>query len=347
MAEGWFYDGRSAVRRGTRVEAAPEGVSIVPETGEVSVVAAAELTHVETRADAEIYGRKDSPGWRLGIVRPVPPELAASLPGPIVYGGIIDRLGLPKALAIGAVVSAAILLIGYMAPRWLAPLVPFSWERKFGNALVGDLGQKFCASGTGQQALDKLARRLSPKAADYKVRVVDVPMVNAVALPGGTIVIFKPLLLEAESPDEVAGILGHEIGHVEQRHVTEAMIRHYGLSMLISSFGGTTGANIEMLASANYSRGAEREADAASIHALGRAGISPRPTARFFERLGKVEKGIGRLAEPLSYLASHPLSEERRKRFDQSFERRRSYTPSLSSEEWRALRNICQGKARR
>lgn len=347
MAEGWLYDGRSAVRRTARVEAGSEGLSITPEGGQPFIARTGELTHVETRADAEIYGRADSPGWRLGIVRPVPPGLAAALPGRIVYGGIIDRIGLPKAVAIGAVISAAILLVGYMAPRWLAPLVPVSWERKFGNALVGDLGGKFCASGTGQQALDKLARRLSPTAADYKVRVVDLPMVNAVALPGGNIVIFKPLLLEAESPDEVAGILGHEIGHIEERHVTEAMIRHYGLSMLISSFGGTTGANIEMLASANYSRGAEREADTASIQALGRASISPRPTARFFERLSKVEKGIGRLAEPLSYLGSHPLSEERRKRFDTSFERGRGYTPSLSAEEWEALRNICPGRPKR
>ena len=324
-----------------------DGLQVVPEAGENLLIARGELTHIESRGDSEIYGRADAQGWRLGVLRPVPPEVAAMLPDKVVYGGLIDRLGLPKALVIGAVASALILVGGYFAPRFLAPLVPFSWEQKFGDVVVGDLGQKFCAGSAGQIALDKLAGKLSPQAGQYKVRVVNVPIVNAFALPGGNIVLFKPLLAEAESPDEVAGVLAHEIAHIEKRHVTEAMIRHYGLSVLLSSFGGSTGANIETLTSANYSRRAEREADQGSIDALNRANISPRPTSRFFERMAKGERMIGRLAEPLSYLGSHPLSEQRRKQFDTSFDPRRRYAPSLSAEEWQALRNICPAAARR
>jgi Zn-dependent protease with chaperone function len=329
------------------VEPAGDGLTVTPESGESIGLAPRELTHIESRSEAEVYGRPEAQGWRLGILRPIAPEIAALLPGKVVYGGPIDRLGLPKALLIGAVASAVVLTAGYFAPRFLAPLVPFSWEQRFGNVLVGDLGRKFCAGPEGQKALDTLAARLSPEARRYKVRVVDVPMGNAVALPGGNIVLFKPLLRQAGHPDEVAGVLAHEIAHIEKRHVTEAMIRHYGLSILLSTFGGTTGANIETLASASYSRGAEREADQGSIDALARANISPRPTSRFFGRLAKGERVIGRLAEPLSYLGSHPLSEQRRKQFEASFDPKRRYAPSLSAQEWRALRDICPAPPKR
>jgi len=347
MALGWLYDGRSALRHEVRIETADAGLRIEPEAGEAVWVPTGDLEHLESRSDSELYGHKEWHGWRLGIAAPVPPEIAASLPGKVVYGGIVDRLGLGKTLLIGAGISAAILFLGHSAPRWLAPHVPFAWEQKFGNALVGDLGNKFCTGGGGQQALDKLTRKLTPRAGRYKVRVVDIPMVNAVALPGGTVVLFRPLLKEAESADEVAGVLGHEIAHIEKRHVTEAMIRHYGLSLLISSLGGTTGTNINALTSANYTRAAEREADGGSIQALERANISPRATARFFERLTKRERGLGRLAEPLSYLSTHPLSAERRKRFEASARTGREYRPSLSPEEWESLKNICGGVARR
>jgi Zn-dependent protease with chaperone function len=328
MAQGWLYDGRSALRHDVRIQTR-------------------DLMHLESRPHSELYSHKERHGWRLGIAVPVPPEIASSLPGRIVYGGIIDRLGLGKTLLIGTVASAAILYVGHSAPRWLAPHVPFAWEQKFGNALVGDLGNKFCTGSGGQQALDRLTAKLSPSAGRFKVRVVDIPMVNAVALPGGTIVLFKPLLQEAESADEVAGVLGHEVAHIEKRHVTEAMIRHYGLSLLISSLGGTTGTNINALTSANYTRAGEREADEGSIEALRRANISPRPTAGFFERLTKREPGLGRLAEPLSYVSTHPLSAERRRRFEANFQPRRQYEPSLSPEEWNALKNICGGGGRR
>lgn len=314
---------------------------IQPENGESLGVAGGELRHVESRSDVEIFGRLGDEGWRLGILRPVAADIGALLPDKVVYGGWIDRLGLARTLAVAAFLSGLLLTAGYFAPRLLAPLVPLAWEQKFGNLLVGDLGKRFCSAPDGQDALDRLAAKLSPEAGHYKVRVVDLPMVNAVALPGGNIVLFKPLLKEAESPDEVAGVLAHEIAHIERRHVTEAMIRHYGLGVILASFGGATGASIETLASAGYSRSAESEADQGSVAALARANISPRPTSRFFDRLGKGERALGRLAEPLSYLASHPLSAERRERFEESFDPRRRYAASLSERDWKALRDIC------
>jgi beta-barrel assembly-enhancing protease len=340
MATGYYYDGETAVRHVVDVQPAAGGLNISGPTFE-RLIPADEIRHLESRRDAEIYGESDRGGWRLGIDKPIPAEIAGLLPSPRVYGGWIDRIGLVRAMVIGLVLSAAVILVAQFVPRWVAPMVPRSWERSFGDALVGDFGQKFCAAPGGQAALDRLGAKLG-RAPGTRIRVVNVPIVNAAALPGGTIVIFHELLDEAEGPDEVAGVLAHEIAHVENRDVTELMIRQLGFSMLISTIGGTTGSNVEMLTSARYSRRAEARADADAIAALRRANISPLGTARFFERLAKVERSAPGLARTLAYLSSHPLSDERRREFERS-QAKQTYAPALDAREWRDLKGICRG----
>lgn len=340
MAEAWLYDGESAVRQAVSLEPAEGGLVIVAD-GAAPFRPGDGFVHVESRSDVELYGRTDVPGWRLGVPKPLDPAIAALLPGRRVYGRWIDRIGLTRALLAGAVLSGLILLAGHNAPAWLAPLVPESLEQRFGDALVGDLGGQFCAGPGGQAALDKLAAKLSLKPRRLKVRVVDMPVVNAVALPGGNIVIFRELLAEADGPDEVAGVLGHEIAHIENRDTTQAMIRQYGFSLVITALGGTTGGNIDMLASAGYSRAAESKADEGAIAALRRANISPLPTAAFFKRLAAEEAALGRFGQGLSYMSSHPMSDERRRRFEASAERGHRHKPALTRDEWDALADIC------
>jgi predicted Zn-dependent protease len=226
-------------------------------------------------------------------------------------------------------------------PAVAAPYVPPSWEKKFGDSLVGDYGGRFCTGPGGQAALDKLALRLSPGAKEMKVRVVSAGIVNAAAFPGGNILIFDELLKQADGPDELAGVLAHEIAHVEERHTTETMIRQLGIGIFVAGFGGTTGANVETLLSASYSRGSEAEADEVAIEALRRANISPLGTAGFFERLAKQEGALGGAAQPLSYLSSHPMSAERQKQFRDSAVKGRAYRPALAPAEWEALTKIC------
>ena len=335
---GWLYDGESAIRHEVRVGASGRELLIDLADGRHVAVPADRLVHSESRHDAEIYGRSDVPGWRLGLVDPGA-EIHALLPHRQVYGRWIDRLGLVRAMVIGIVLSGAVLFAASRFPAWAAPLVPMEWEKKFGDALVGDFGGRFCKGPGGQAALRKLAARLSPDASSLNIRVADIPMVNAAALPGGNIVIFRKLLDEAEGPDEVAGVLAHEIAHVEERHVTEALLRELGVGVVIAAFGGGTGANIQSLLSARYSRDAEREADSAAIQSLARAGVSPIPAAHFFERMGKAE---GRLAEGLAYLSSHPPSAERQRQFRKSAVRGKAYRPALSEAEWKALTRICR-----
>jgi beta-barrel assembly-enhancing protease len=344
--EAWLYDGDTAVRHDVGIGASGDLVVIRFADGDSINVPASEFTHIETRPGCDVYGRRGLTGWRLLFPGGVPAALAEILPAERRFGRWIDRIGLVPATIIGIAISGAVLFSLAFLPKWLAPHVPRSWEEQFGSALVGDFGGRVCENVAGQESLDRLAARLAPGAARLKIRVVDIGISNAVALPGGNIVIFNALLREADGPDEIAGILAHEIAHIERRHVTEAMIRNMGLGLIVAAFGGPTGANVETMLAASYSRDAERNADAEAALMLSRAGISPLPTAEFFGRLAEQEAKLGGLVEGLSYISTHPMSNERRNMFREAARPGRSYRPALNEEEWDALINICDADAR-
>lgn len=341
MVQAWLYDGESALRHPVTVERRQSELAIRFEDGDVLALAPAQLCHIESRSDHEVYGRPNMQGWRLGIPAAEVPPLAAVLPQRQRYGRLIDRIGLVPAVAAGVAVSAVVLLAALNLPKLLAPHIPASWEKSYGEALVGDFGGKYCNGPGGQAALNKLAGRISPDAGKLNIRVVNIDIVNAAALPGGNIVLFEELLTEAKGPDEVAGVLAHEISHVERRHVTQAMIRDLGLGLVVSAFGGTTGGSIDGLLSAGHSRGAEREADADAIAGLRRARISPLATAGFFERMAKQEERFGKVATGLSYMSTHPMSAQRQKAFRDSAVAGTAYSPALTGDEWEALSKIC------
>jgi len=332
-AAAWLHDGHSAIRHDVTV--AIEGDALLVE-GFGSVA----LKHLQ-RLDAAglLFGRKDLAGWRLGFDIAPPDAILWRLPSPGHYGGPIDRIGLWAAVAIFAVLSVLVVLGAIRGLDLVARAIPYSWEQKLGDAISGDFAERACRSAAGQQALDALAKRLSPSDKPMRIGVVNIPLVNAVALPGGRILIFRGLIDKAASPDEVAGVLAHEIGHVEHRHVMIALLRRFGVGLLIGS-GGRAGEYGQALLESRYSRKAESEADAYSIAHLRQAGISPQATADFFARLGKGEPNMPGF---MVYLASHPPSAERRKRFAEGATTMGATRPALTISEWTAVRAMCGG----
>jgi len=336
----WHYDGRTATRHA--VTAAIEGDNLLLDTGER--VPLADLVPMGDRKTT-VFRHRTQEGWRLGFDQPPPPEWIAALPSQEHHGGIIDRIGIVPALLGGALLAAAILYGLATGTTLLAYLIPERWEVAFGNSLTGDLGGRICTAPAGQKALDTLATRLTTDGKPIRIRVVDLGIVNAAAMPGRQIVVLRGLIDKAKSPDEIAGVLGHEIGHVEHRHVMAALLRDFGLSLLL---GGADGGTIAQgLLSSRYTRGAEREADEAAIAGMARAHISPLATAAFFERMSREEKPFGKAAVMLSYISSHPLSEDRRRRFSASFAKTQRYSPALSAGEWQAVRAMCGAAGKR
>jgi predicted Zn-dependent protease len=153
--------------------------------------------------------------------------------------------------------------------------------------------------------------------------------------------VFKKLLTDANSPDEVAGVLAHEMGHAISRHPTQAVARSMGLSLvfnvLMGGLGsGAAGAAGEALVSSAYSRDAERDADSIALDILSGAQISPKGFADFFDRMAK---GEGSTTRALSFISTHPPSDERAKA---ALDATTANThPALSPRNWAALKSIC------
>lgn len=341
-----LYDGQSAIRHEVEVRREGDALALDGADGRAERVPLAELFLVERRGGELTLGRHGIDGWRLRVPPPVDPALDAAFPRTHGYGRWVDRLGLWPAMGAFTAVSAAVLALGWFAPGLLAPLVPVAVEEAYGSALVGDFGGKYCTNAAGQEALAKLVARLDPDPSDLKVRVVDFDMVNAAALPGGQIVLFDELIETVEGPDELAGVLAHEIAHVRERHVTAALLRQFGIGIFTATLGGNVGSNVDGFVALSFTRGAEREADAEAIARLNAARISPAPTADFFADLAAKEGGMGELPA-MAYLSSHPLSAERKRLFEEAADKRIAYAPALSPAEWQALKAICAAPKRR
>jgi len=343
MTRGIHFDGLTADQHEVTVEAEGDAL-ILRRDGPRVAVPVSELKVIDEDSATLTLSRTGTPGWRLILQKPIDGATRAILPRADRYGSWIDRIGLGRATATLGAVAGVVLFIGYSAPAWLAPLVPASWERNLGTALVGDFGDNACRDPAAKAALQKMAARIEPHApAPIAMTLIDVGIFNAAALPGGQIVVFDGALEETENPDAMAGVLAHEIAHVRRHHVTQALIRELGIGALIRLFAGGVGANAEQLVSLSYTRANEAEADADAITALGRANIDPRPTAALFEKL---DKEAGSL-DAIEWLNSHPRSEERARKFAASYRPDRPYQPSLTAADYAVIRKACPAKRHR
>jgi Zn-dependent protease with chaperone function len=338
------YDGQKAVKRKVEVQVVGSQFYVLENEQRTGPFAFADVAYVTKQGDADVYGLAGHDGWRLMLSGPVPSELAALLPAPRRYGGWVDRLGLGKAVIAFALTSAAAIAVVLFSPQWLAPLIPDSVDDQLGDALVGDFGGRFCHTPAGDAALQKLVASLDDNPQDLRVEVANIDMLNAVALPGGNVILFDGLLKQARSPDEVAGVLAHEIGHVREKHVMQALLRQMGLAVVLGGVDGNSGAMVNNLLAMSYSRDAEAEADAHSMQMLGNANISPVGTASFFDRLSQLDGSKGAVkynVEITSYLSSHPLSASRKDAFEKSIVKGKNYKPALTPSEWTELKTMC------
>lgn len=336
-----WYDGHSAYRHtGHAVWGGGNGFALEPDAGERELLAFTDLRHVDARRGEQVYAKLSAPDFRLTFTGDLPSGFAEALPGAERYGGWVDRIGLGKAVLGFAVISAAVVAAVLTAPEWLGPRVPESWERKMGEAMVGDFGNRLCETPAGNQALAKLVEAVDPAQEKVRVGVANLEMVNAVALPGGQVLIFDGLIQDAESAEEIAGVLAHEVGHVRERHVMTAVLRQFGLSILASGFNSNFAEGAYGIASMGYSREAEREADQYARDRMREASISPLGAAGFFERMAEQYGDDEEGSAVVGWIATHPSSAERAKAFRDSA--KGTYPPVLTEAEFGALKTMCE-----
>ncbi len=166
-------------------------------------------------------------------------------------------------------------------------------------------------AGPRHDAVTAIAARLLAPGSDYDYVwfVADDASVNAFALPGGVVVVHDGLISATATAEELAGVLAHEIQHVELRHGLHAVVRQAGLAVAIALVTGDATGTLageigRQLVGLKFSRDAEREADATGLRRLLAAGIDPQGMIRFFDTLG----GGG---APVEFLSTHPGSEGR------------------------------------
>ena len=159
----------------------------------------------------------------------------------------------------------------------------------------------------------RLSKRSQRSQLDYTFRVVDSPIINAFALPGGYVYITRGIMAHFNSEDELAGVMGHEIGHVVARHGAEQMSRQQlaglglGLGSLLSErfrdFADAAGMGVSLLF-LKFSREQESEADLLGVEYSTELGYNAHRMAAFFETLKRQSEGSGQ-ALP-SFLSTHP-----------------------------------------
>jgi predicted Zn-dependent protease len=190
-------------------------------------------------------------------------------------------------------------------------------EEKLGDLFwehLGDEGDQITDTLT-VAAMDSLVSRLCDANGlprdHVKVHVFRADVVNAFAMPGGHLVVNSALIEDCKSPEQLCGVLAHEMAHIELRHVMKKLVREVGMSVLVNittggGDGGQIGEVVGALSSKAFDRDMEREADMKAVDYLTNASIDPHPFADFLYLTGN-----GESEEAFEWLSTHPSSKER------------------------------------
>jgi predicted Zn-dependent protease len=253
-----------------------------------------------------------------------------------------SRRATPLPVVIGlcflAVVLAGLVLLWLSKDRIaesVAARIPLSWEEKLGDQVFASIARegKIVTNSHWQASVTRLTDRLEPVVRDsgYKFRfhIQQDTNVNAFAIPGGHVVILTGLLERAESSEEVAGVLAHELAHVTRRHSLRNIVKSAGLFVVIQAVLGDASGLVAVAAEGSryllqqkFSRDFEREADDAGWTYLLEAKIDPRGMIRFFEKMKQIVEasGMGAMENSLALFNTHPTSQERIDRLNAKWE---------------------------
>jgi predicted Zn-dependent protease len=358
--QGTYLDGRSAARQAATVRLMREGLEITTEAGGTRFWPYRELRQTQGfHAGEEVRLER---GGELPETLLIPETaFLQSLHETAPHVGL--RFHDPRrraarlrwvVVAAGAVVAATVAIYLWGIPALAAlvtPHVPVAWEESVGRSALAYLAppERRCGDPGLGAAMDAIVGRLmtAAPASPYSMRVhvVNRPVLNAVAAPGGYVVIFHGLLERTRTPEELAGVVAHELQHILLRHTTRAVIQDVGTGLLLMALtGDMTGPlayglqTARALGTLRYSRGAEDEADREGMKMLIAARVDPAGMIAFFETIQKEE---GAQPEALAYLSSHPMPAARIARLKTMAAAARAAEPILPAGDWPALTRRC------
>ncbi len=358
-----FFDGVTAARTAVIVRRDFQSVLISDrDTGrQLARWPVADVIEYREEESTELYviGPRDGDA-RLhvtggGIIRDAK-EVLPGIRGAGVPWPMLRKVGILTVGALGSLALLIFVILPAMATQ-LAAMIPPEREVAFGKTVraqiervfgADETGALLCEAPEGKLALAAMTNRILGDAeVPYEVLSVEVfdhSLVNAFALPGGHVVLFRGLVEAAEHPDEVAAVLAHEIGHVVARDPTRIALQTAGsaglLGLVLGDFAGGTIALAlaNQFLQASYSQEAEVNADIYAHERLEAAGLPPEALAVMFERLREEHGDTSGL---MAHFSSHPQLVDRIEAARAAAHPHQDGPPSLAEAEWADLRSIC------
>jgi predicted Zn-dependent protease len=365
---GYYLDGHSAKRRPATVQITQIGLKFKVEDGPEHL-----WLYEDIRQTQGFYG-----GEQVRFERAGGEFMEALLLSDLEFLSMLHRMvpGLgsrfhePKRRSLRASLTifaaVAVIVIGAALYLWgipglaalVAARVPVAWEEKLGQNIVDQFAppEMRCGDPTVGKLVNEIGARLAQAAPEspYKIRVyvAGAPMVNAFAAPGGHIVVFQGLIEESGSADELAGVLAHELQHVLKRHSTRMLVQHASTGLIISALTGDVSGAIAFgleaartLGALSYSRAMEEEADAEGLKMMTATGFDPDGMIAFFDTM---QKRSGEIPQFLTYLSTHPSTEERIERLRRlAAESRPFKIEPLPKHNWNDIKKRCRTADRR
>lgn len=224
---------------------------------------------------------------------------------------------------------------------WAVSHVSIEDEQKLGDMVFEQYRPtlKLITQGEAPRAIEEIGAKLGLGAPyKFKWHVADNPAVNAFAIPGGHIVVFTGLIKAAQTPEEVTGVLAHEIQHVVQRHSLKAMVHNIGwratIAMVTGDWtGGVLGEAVTQLGVLKYGRDKETEADMKGLALLKKIHVDPHGMVRFFETLARTNTGA-----PVELLSTHPSTAERMAALREAIKQQGPWHSQPLPYDWNAIK---------
>lgn len=143
---------------------------------------------------------------------------------------------------------------------------------------------------------------------EYYIHIFNNPMINAFALPGGHIMVSSGLIEISDNPEELAGVLCHEMAHIEKKHLLGKLIKEMGIALILSNDALIVSEVSRAAASTAYDRNKEEEADEFALELLQKSRIDPRVLGIFFRKMKDADVDYDKRFE---MLMTHPHSSSR------------------------------------
>jgi len=359
--KGSYYDGRALVPQPVSITVEPIGLTLHIASGTTQYWPYSELQQTQGRYSGEEVRLERGTGLCETVVIPNANILLA-----------IHRIGGKEAShfhhpgirrqrvywTMAAALAALPIIYGLFTwgvPSLAGPItaaIPISWETQLGKFVQQeftdeeDVCENTELAKTLEAIMAKLITPMKDRPYQFQVTVVDSPLVNAMAAPGGYLIVFRGLLQDTDTPEELAGVLAHEIQHVMLRHGMRLIVQHVSMAVIIAALSGDASGMLsyglqaaQTLQTLSYSRKAENQADEQGLALLQQAGINPEGMMLFFEKLSHKEED----ASPFRYVSTHPPTTERRRHLEDLTSAHSIHYQAFSFEQdWETLRNLCE-----